>query len=127
MLIPQVIEGKYRYIYHQLNWRRYILVSSWDQIKEIDHNSDNVLSLQAAAREILQPKHTVVGFEWHDKKGFDGAPLLRTIRYFVTAHLPNIFPYIRASIRFRFDSQVETHPIIKGMSCVFTRLDCYSR
>lgn len=93
---------------------RYILVSSWDQIREIDAAPDNVLSLQAAAREVLQPKHTMVGFEWHDKKGFDGAPLLRTIRYLLTAHLPHILPDIRSSISNMFDQRYEIHPVVKG-------------
>ncbi|GAP91997.1 putative cytochrome P450 [Rosellinia necatrix] len=93
---------------------RYILVSKWDQIKEIDDAPDSVLSLQAAAREVLQPKHTMVGFNWHDRKGFDGAPLLRTIRYLLTAHLPHILPDIRASISNLFEKRYESHPTVKG-------------
>ncbi|KAI1130043.1 cytochrome P450 [Nemania abortiva] len=93
---------------------RYILVSKWNQIKEIDDAPDTVLSLQAAAREVLQPKHTMVGFNWHDRKGFDGAPLLRTIRYLLTAHLPHILPEIRASVANMFERRYESHPIVKG-------------
>ncbi|RYP09153.1 hypothetical protein DL765_008544 [Monosporascus sp. GIB2] len=93
---------------------RYILVSSWDQIREIDAAADSVLSLQAAAREVLQPKHTMVGFNWHDRKGFDGAPLLRTIRYLLTAHLPQILPDIRSSISNMFDQRYESHPVVNG-------------
>ncbi|KAI0886348.1 cytochrome P450 [Annulohypoxylon maeteangense] len=93
---------------------RYILVSSWDQIREIDAAADSVLSLQAAAREVLQPKHTMVGFEWHDRKGFDGAPLLRTIRYLLTEHLPYILPDIRTSISHMFDQRYESHPIVNN-------------
>ncbi|RYP56149.1 hypothetical protein DL771_012094 [Monosporascus sp. 5C6A] len=93
---------------------RYILVSSWDQIREIDAAADSVLSLQAAAREVLQPKHTMVGFDWHDRKGFDGAPLLRTIRYLLTAHLPQILPDIRSFISNMFDQRYESHPVVNG-------------
>ncbi|KAI1169518.1 cytochrome P450 [Nemania sp. FL0916] len=93
---------------------RYILVSKWSQIKEIDDAPDTVLSLQAAAREILQPKHTMVGFNWHDRKGFDGAPLLRTTKYLLTDHLPYILPDLRASISVMFDERYEAHPFVKG-------------
>ncbi|KAK8051626.1 GMC oxidoreductase [Apiospora rasikravindrae] len=96
----------------------YILVSSWDHIKEIDTASDSVLSLQAAAREILQPKHTMVGFEWHDRKGFDGAPLLKTVRYLLTSHLPHILPEIRSSIAHLFDQHYESYKAVKGATCL---------
>lgn len=56
----------------------------------------------------------MVGFNWHDRKGFDGAPLLKTIRTLLTGHLPHILPYIRGSISARFDEQYESHPTING-------------
>ena len=68
---------------------------------------------QVAAREVLQPKKTMVGFNWHDRKGFDGAPLLGTIPYLPTAHLPHIFPDIRAPISNMSDRRYESHPIVK--------------
>jgi len=89
-------------------------VSSWDQITEIDHAAVDVLSLQAAAKEILQPKYTMVGFDWHDRKGFDGAPLLKSIGTLLTGHLPNILPEIRYSISVMFDQQFGSHSIING-------------
>jgi hypothetical protein len=82
---------------------RYVLVSSWDQIKEIDEAPYSVLSLQAAAKEILQPKHTMAGFDWHDRKGFDGAPLLKSIGVLLKGHLPHILPEIRQSMSVLLD------------------------
>lgn len=58
-------------------------------------------------------QQTMVGFNWHDRKGFDGASLLRTIPYLPTAHLPHIFPDIRAPISNMSDRRYESHPIVK--------------
>ncbi|KAI1194760.1 cytochrome P450 [Nemania serpens] len=93
---------------------RYIVVSSQSQIKEIDDAPDTVLSLQGAAKEILQPKYTMVNFNWHDKKGADGAPLLKTLRYHLTGHLPNILPEIRVSMSAMFDDLYDSHPLVQG-------------
>ncbi|KAI0160702.1 cytochrome P450 [Xylariaceae sp. FL1272] len=105
---------------------QYMIVSSFEQIKEIDAAPETVLSLQGAAKEVLQPKHTMVDFDWHDKKGADGAPLLRTLRYFLTGHLPNILPSIRGSMNAMFDNLYESHPIVNGekASPIFPMVIC---
>ena len=74
---------------------RYLVVSSWKHIKEIDAAPDSVLSLQGAAKEILQPKHTMSSFNWLDKRGVEGTPLIRTLRTLLTNHLPEVLPDIR--------------------------------
>ena len=71
------------------------MVSSWKHIKEIDAAPDSVLSLQGAAKEILQPKHTMSSFNWLDKRGVEGTPLIRTLRTLLTNHLPEVLPDIR--------------------------------
>ncbi|KAJ8132332.1 hypothetical protein O1611_g1292 [Lasiodiplodia mahajangana] len=93
---------------------RYFVVSSWDHIREIDAAPESVLSLQGAAKEVLQPKHTMVDFNWHDKKGVDGAPLLKTLRTLLTGHLPNVLPELRWSMSRMFDEMVDLHPIVNG-------------
>ncbi|KAI0096705.1 cytochrome P450 [Nemania sp. FL0031] len=93
---------------------RYLVVSSWDHIKEIDAAPESVLSLQGAAKEVLQPKHTMVDFNWHDKKGVDGAPLLKTLRTLLTGHLPNVLPELRWSMSGMFDEMLDLHPVVNG-------------
>lgn len=93
---------------------RYHVVSSWDHIKEIDAAPDGVLSLQGAAKEILQPKHTMTNFNWLDKRGADGAPLLKTLRTDLNGHLPTILPEIRRSMSGLLDRLHNTHQIVDG-------------
>lgn len=94
---------------------RYLLVSSWDHIKEIDAAPESVLSLQGAAKEILQPKHTMAGFDWLEKRGAEGAPLIRTLRTLLTNHLPDILPDIRRSMSILLDRLHESHKVTNGI------------
>ncbi|KAI1331512.1 cytochrome P450 [Xylariaceae sp. FL0255] len=89
---------------------RYLIVSSFSQIKEIDAAPDGVLSLLAAAKEVLQPRHTMVDFMWPDKKGTEGAPLLKTLRTLLTGHLPTFLPEMRCSMSTLFDELYESRP-----------------
>ena len=89
-------------------------MSSWDHIKEINDAPHATLSLQGAAKEILQPKHTMSNFNWLDKKGAEGAPLLKTLRNLLTGHLPEILPEIRRSMSGLFDRLYDSHPILNG-------------
>ncbi|KAL6876964.1 cytochrome P450 [Trichoderma novae-zelandiae] len=100
----------------QVPGNRYLVVSSWDHIREIDDASEDVLSLQAAAKEILQPRYTMQNFNWFDKKGVDGTPLVRTLRTLLTNHLPDILPDARRSMSVLFDSLVESRPMGNGSS-----------
>ncbi|KAM7208248.1 putative cytochrome P450 E-class, group IV [Naviculisporaceae sp. PSN 640] len=75
---------------------RYLVVSSQKHIKEIDSAPHHVLSLQGAAEEILQPQHTMAGFNWLEKRGAEGAPLIRTLRTLLTNHLPDVLPDIKS-------------------------------
>ncbi|UKZ75705.1 hypothetical protein TrVFT333_003397 [Trichoderma virens FT-333] len=93
---------------------RYLVVSSWDHIREIDAASEDVLSLQAAAKEILQPKYTMQNFNWFDKKGVDGTPLIRTLRTLLTNHLPDILPDARRSMSALFDGILESRSMVNG-------------
>lgn len=89
-------------------------MSSWDHIKEIDAAPEDVLSLQAAAKEILQPRYTMQNFNWFDKKGVDGTPLVRTLRTLLTNHLPDILPDARRSMSALFDGILESHSMVNG-------------
>ncbi|EGD92510.1 hypothetical protein TESG_00083 [Trichophyton tonsurans CBS 112818] len=93
---------------------RYVFVSSAEHIKEIDAASDNVLSLQAAAKQMLQPKYTMNNFNWFDKRGVDGTPLVRTLRSLLTNNVPNLVPDIRAAVSKMFDTFHDSLPATNG-------------
>lgn len=94
---------------------RYHIVSSWEHIKEIDAASDGVLSLQGAAKEILQPKHTMTDFNWLDKRGAEGAPLLKTLRIDLAGHLPVLLPDIRRAMSGLLDDLYTSQATVNGM------------
>lgn len=56
----------------------------------------------------------MVDFDWHEKKGADGAPLLKTLRVLLTGHLPHVLPSIRYAVSDMFDQLHESHPIVNG-------------
>ncbi|KAK4220739.1 putative cytochrome P450 E-class, group IV [Podospora fimiseda] len=87
---------------------RYLIVSSWKHVKEIDSAPEHVLSLQGAAKELLQPKHTMSKFNWMDKRGAEGVPLIRTLRVMLTSHLPEVLPDIRRSLNVLMDDTFES-------------------
>lgn len=91
-----------------------MFVSSAEHIKEIDAASDNILSLQAAAKQMLQPKYTMNNFNWFDKRGVDGTPLVRTLRSLLTNNVPNLVPDIRAAVSKIFDTFHDSLPAING-------------
>lgn len=93
---------------------RYHIVSSWEHIKEIDAASDGVLSLQGAAKEILQPKHTMTDFNWLDKRGAEGAPLLKTLRIDLAGHLPVLLPDIRRAMSGLLDDLYTSQATVNG-------------
>ncbi|KAF1852230.1 cytochrome P450 [Cucurbitaria berberidis CBS 394.84] len=74
---------------------RYVFVSSADHIKELDCAPDTVLSLQAASKQMLQPKYSMHGFNWFDRRGTEGKGFIRALRTLLTNHLPTILPDLR--------------------------------
>ncbi|GJN80326.1 hypothetical protein PLIIFM63780_003852 [Purpureocillium lilacinum] len=70
----------------------HLLVTSNDLIKELIHAPLEHLSLHAVAKEILQPKHTMYGFEWQDQRGVEGTGFVRALRSLLTSHLPQFQP-----------------------------------
>lgn len=106
---------------------RYWIVSSPDQIKEMDAAPQSVLSLLGAAKDLLQPKYTMRNFNWmEDKQGTEGATLIKTLRNDLTGHLPEMLPEIRLSMSALFDQNYESLPMQKGMSWAATRMKSHS-
>ncbi|EED23820.1 cytochrome P450, putative [Talaromyces stipitatus ATCC 10500] len=93
---------------------RYLFVSSAEHIKAIDAAPDSVLSLQAAAKQMLQPKYTMHNFNWFDQRGLEGTPLVRALRTLLTNHVPDILPDIRRAMVTKFDQMLQSCPEIDG-------------
>ncbi|EAQ83430.1 hypothetical protein CHGG_09834 [Chaetomium globosum CBS 148.51] len=95
---------------------RYVFVSSPKYIKEMDSAPDTVLSLQAAAKQMLQPIHTMHAFNWFDRRGTEGVGFVKALRTMLTNNLPAVLPDLSTIIRTRFESLHEAHPKINGVT-----------
>ena len=69
-----------------------IMVTSQKHIQELDKAPRYQLSLHAVAKEFLQPKQTMHGFEWKDQRGVEGTGFVRAIRTLLTGRLPELIP-----------------------------------
>ncbi|KAI1290681.1 cytochrome P450 [Xylaria venustula] len=93
---------------------RYVFVSSRKHIEEIDQAPDDVLSLRAASKHMLQPKYTMHGFSWHEKRKVGGVVFERTLRTHLTSNLQSVMPELGRIFGARFDLQQSELPMIKG-------------
>ena len=80
-----------------------VFVSSPKYIKELDTAPDTVLSLNGAAKHMLQPLYTMNGFNWFDRRGVEGVGFVRTLRTLLTNNLPQLLPDLSILARTRFD------------------------
>lgn len=72
--------------------KKNIMITSQEHIQELDKAPRYQLSLHAVAKEFLQPKQTMHGFEWKDQRGVEGTGFVRAIRTLLTARLPELLP-----------------------------------
>ncbi|EXU99694.1 cytochrome P450 [Metarhizium robertsii] len=91
-----------------------VLVSDWKHIKEINAAPEGTLSLLGAAKDVLQPKHTMTNFNWTNKRGSDGAPLQMALRGRLAGHLPVLVPEIRSDLSTFFDQRFQSFPTVLG-------------
>ncbi|CAF9924403.1 MAG: hypothetical protein ALECFALPRED_002742 [Alectoria fallacina] len=83
-------EGKPFFVYTP--GKRHVMVTSNQHIKELNEAPSSTLSLHAVAKDFLQPKHTMRGFEWKSQRGIEGTGFVRAIRTLLTSHLPVVKP-----------------------------------
>ncbi|KAK4236588.1 cytochrome P450 [Achaetomium macrosporum] len=95
----------------------HLLVTSEDLIRELIDAPIQQLSLHAVAKEILQPKYTMYGFEWQDQRGIEGTGFVRALRSLLTAHLPYFQPTLQKIIENSFARELE-HPGADGFAQV---------
>jgi hypothetical protein len=93
---------------------RYVFVTSPEQIQELNSAPDTVLSLQAASKQMLQPKYTMHGFSWFDTRGTEGVGFVRALRTLLTNNLPQILPDISVTINTRFAELRSGHKVVNG-------------
>ncbi|KAH0598468.1 hypothetical protein MHUMG1_03766 [Metarhizium humberi] len=96
-----------------------VLVSDWKHIKEINAAPEGTLSLLGAAKDVLQPKHTMTNFNWTNKRGSDGAPLQMALRGRLAGHLPVLVPEIRSDLSTFFDQRFQSFPTVLARDATF--------
>ncbi|KAI4289381.1 MAG: hypothetical protein L6R35_001350 [Caloplaca aegaea] len=82
------------------------MVTSTRHVQELTNAPFQQLSLHAVAKEILQPKYTMYGFEWKDQRGIEGTGFVRALRSLLTAHLPSLLPSLRTIIAEGIESDI---------------------
>lgn len=66
------------------------------------------------------------GFNWFDRRGTEGMPLVKTLRTLLTNNVPEILPEIRMAVSELFDLMHDSHPVAEGENdgiCVKTAAD----
>jgi hypothetical protein len=93
---------------------RYVFVSSEQHIRELNALSDSSASLQAAAKQMLQPRYTMSNFNWFDQRGLEGTPLIKTLRTLLTNNIPELLPRIRIAVSSRIEAALDRAADIDG-------------
>jgi hypothetical protein len=93
---------------------RYVFVSSDQHIQELNALSDSTASLQAAAKEMLQPRYTMSNFNWFDQRGLEGTPLIKTLRTLLTNNIPELLPRIRIAVSCKIEAALESAATVNG-------------
>ncbi len=63
---------------------------------------------------MLQPKYTMHGFSWFDRRGTEGVGFVRALRTLLTNNMPNILPNLGIAIKSNLIRLLEMHPTVKG-------------
>ncbi|ERF69700.1 hypothetical protein EPUS_03692 [Endocarpon pusillum Z07020] len=94
--------------------RRHQMVSSPMHLEEINRAPVDVLSLHAVAKDFLQPKYTMHGFEWNDVRGVEGTGFVRALRTILTSHLPKLLPSLQERIANHIHRELMNHESSSG-------------
>lgn len=63
---------------------------------------------------MLQPRYTMHGFNWFDRRGTEGVGFVRALRTLLTNNLPLILPDLGVTIRCRFAELRDAHKVVGG-------------
>ncbi|KAL7791988.1 cytochrome P450 [Trichoderma ceciliae] len=111
----------------------HLLITSTDLIRELTDAPLQQLSLHAVAKEILQPKYTMYGFEWQDQRGVEGTGFVRALRGLLTSHLPKFQPDLERIVKDALETELKdvqadgfahanVFPLMKRL---VTRVNCF--
>lgn len=63
---------------------------------------------------MLQPVHTMSGFNWFDRRGTEGVGFVRALRTLLTNNLPRIIPDLSVIVRTQLEELLSMHTVVKG-------------
>ncbi|KAL4786385.1 cytochrome P450 [Aspergillus varians] len=86
----------------------HFMITSIEHITEVVNAPLGSLSLHAVAKEIIQPKYTMLGFEWQDQRGVEGTGFVRALRSKLTAHLPVLLPDLQRIVQDAIALELDT-------------------
>ena len=63
---------------------------------------------------MLQPKYTMHGFNWFDRRGTEGVGFIKALRTLLTNNLRHILPELRMAIAEDFAEMYAKDPMVNG-------------
>ncbi|KAI9707821.1 MAG: hypothetical protein M1820_004426 [Bogoriella megaspora] len=96
--------------------RKHHMVTSSKHLNEINYAPLDVLSLHAVAKDFLQPKHTMHGFEWQDVRGREGTGFVRALRTVLAGQLPDLIPCLKEVIEDHLEGELKSFETSTGTS-----------
>ncbi|KAL6803841.1 cytochrome P450 [Trichoderma sp. SZMC 28012] len=111
----------------------HLLITSPNLIRELIDAPLQQMSLHAVAKEMLQPKYTMYGFEWQDQRGIEGTGFVRALRSLLTSHLPKFQPDLERIVKSSLETGLsDVQPdgfahvrIFPFMKTLITRVNCF--
>ncbi|KAL7938508.1 cytochrome P450 [Trichoderma chlorosporum] len=111
----------------------HLLITSADLMRELINAPVQQLSLHAVAKEILQLKYTMCGFDLQDDRGTEGTGYVRALRSRLTSHLPEFQPDLERLIKNALETELKdvkqdgfAHAkIFPFMKTLITRVNCF--
>ncbi|KAK8127347.1 Cytochrome P450 [Apiospora sp. TS-2023a] len=112
----------------------HLMITTGELIKEVLDAPPSRLSLHAVAKELLQPKYTMYGFEWQEQRGVEGTGFVRALRSRLTSHLPQFQPELDRIIRGCLLEELDRTPDENGfvpvqlfpmIKRVITKVNCF--
>ncbi|KAI0965159.1 cytochrome P450 [Xylaria arbuscula] len=85
----------------------HVLITNPELVDEVIHAPLDCLSLHAVAKEMLQPKYTMQGFEWKEQRGVEGTGFVRALRSRLTSHLPHLCSGLEMCIQDSLNRELE--------------------
>ncbi|KAL7907120.1 cytochrome P450 [Trichoderma velutinum] len=111
----------------------HLLITCPNLIRELIDAPLQQMSLHAVAKEILQPKYTMYGFEWQDQRGIEGTGFVRALRSLLTSQLPKFQPDLERIVKSSLEAELRdiqldgfAHVrIFPFMKTLITRVNCF--